>query len=95
MKTGNISAPFAFQSRTGEEMFRLLLLKNRTLPHQANLVDDYAKIQSATLEQKKRVFLSDWVKKKVKETFVEVDDAFKECSSMEKWINDSFKGIKP
>ena len=91
MKVGDISAPFMYQSRTGEDMFRVLLLKTRTQPHQANLKDDYSKIQSAALEQKKRVFLSDWVAEKVKETYVEVDPSFGKCETMKKWIQDSRK----
>lgn len=90
MKTGDVSKPFKYLDRqTGEEMFRVIVLQSRTEPHQANLKDDYAKIQTAAVEQKRARFLSDWVSKKVKDTYVKVDNGFMGCSILQKWVNDA------
>ena len=45
MKIGNITKPIRFQKEDGSYAFRLIYYKNKVAPHQANLKDDYQKLQ--------------------------------------------------
>ena len=54
LKVNEISAPVQFQTEERKDAYRILQLKERTEPHQANLKDDYDKIQDWALENKKQ-----------------------------------------
>ncbi|MCB9283229.1 MAG: peptidylprolyl isomerase [Lewinellaceae bacterium] len=86
MKVGGISAPFSYRDPSGETLFRIVKLVSRTNPHRANLKEDYAKIQEAAIEEKKSVFLSEWIQEKVHSTYIYVDPAFADCPAMGKWL---------
>jgi peptidyl-prolyl cis-trans isomerase SurA len=89
MKVGDISAPMEYTDpQTGEDAYRIIWLRYRTNPHQANLQEDYSKIQSAALEQKKANYLSEWVTQKVKGMYIHIDPAF-DCEVLDKWRNES------
>ncbi|HFC00132.1 MAG TPA: peptidylprolyl isomerase [Phaeodactylibacter sp.] len=91
MKVGDISAPIEFDNR-GDLMYRLIYLQSRTDPHQANLKQDYSKIRTAAIEERKAQFMSDWVEEKIGSTFIYIDKSYQGCPNLEKWQKD---GIKP
>lgn len=86
MKTvGSVSKPFAFRAPNGETLFRVVKLLSRSNPHRANLREDYSKIQAAAIEEKKSLFLADWIKEKVDETFIQIDPMLADCPNLQKW----------
>lgn len=85
-QVGSISKPFAFRTPNGETHFRVVKLLSRSNPHRANLREDYSKIQAAAIEEKKSLFLADWIKEKVDETFIQIDPAFADCPNLQKWV---------
>ena len=87
MDVGDYSAPFAYQTLSGEETFRIILLKSRTEPHKASLDRDYSKIKQATLEEKKNRFIGDWVLDKIGSTFINFDKSYQGCPNLESWSN--------
>ncbi len=87
MEVNDVSAPIPFTSPSGEKAFRIVWLQVRTTPHKASLKQDYNKIQTAAIEQKKAKFTSDWVEGKSKSTFISIDDTYKGCELMEKWLH--------
>lgn len=90
MQVGDVSAPMFYTNpQTGEELVRIIWLRSRTEPHQANLKQDYAKIQAAAIEQKKATYLSDWISKRVQEMYIKVDDRYSSCNNLDKWYKDS------
>ena len=86
LKTGEFSEPKFFKSMDGKEGYRLLLLKTRTEPHQANLQDDYQKIQNATLNEKQNKALTDWVIKKKNTTYIHIEEDYKHCDVLKNWF---------
>lgn len=91
MKVGQVSAPFEFTSPTGEVSYRLIQLQSRSAPHKANLAQDYSKIQQAAIESKKAEFVSDWVSDKVSSTYIHVDNMYKGCPMVQRWLGDNSK----
>ena len=85
MKVGGICEPFAFKSPSGEMLFRSVKLMSQTNPHRANLKEDYAKIQVAAIEEKKSIFLSEWIQEKVRSTYISIDPMFVDCPLLDKW----------
>jgi len=60
-----------------------LYFKKRLLPHQANLKDDWHRIQSAALAQKKDKMLDRWFKKARTDVFIKLDPAYEGCKIVE------------
>lgn len=89
LKIGGLTAPFPFASPTGETFYRIVQLQSRTLPHRANLQQDYNKIMLATKDSKQNEFLSEWIQKKVASTYIQIDSRFQECPNLDKWKEDS------
>jgi peptidyl-prolyl cis-trans isomerase SurA len=72
LKVGEMSQVLEAASPTGERYYRIIRLRNRTLPHVANLRDDYYRIYSAALEEKKNKALDAWVNKYISRHPVEL-----------------------
>jgi peptidyl-prolyl cis-trans isomerase SurA len=79
MKPNQISAPLPYRTEDGKDAYRIIYLKSETPPHQANLKDDYQKIQFAALEEKKNKAINNWFKKVKNEIYIEVDSEFHQC----------------
>lgn len=91
MKVGGFSKPFSYTDPRGETFYRIVQLQSRSQPHVASLEKDYAKIQTATVEQKKSSETAKWVAEKVYSTYIRIDPAYLECTGITKWL----EGAKP
>ena len=85
MKVNGVTAPMETTMPTGEKYYRIVKLISKSSPHKANLLQDYNKIQSATIEQRKNGKLIEWIEEKSKNTYISIDAMYKTCPSMEKW----------
>ena len=63
----------------GKEAMRILYYKSKILPHQANLKDDWQKIQRAALEEKKARILNQWFNKARGDVFISIDEEYDNC----------------
>ena len=89
MNVSGVSAPMIFTNpQTGVDLCRIIWLRSITEPHQANLLQDYAKIQEASIQQKKATYLSDWVSDKIEEMYIEIAPEYI-CDVLEKWRTNS------
>ena len=87
LKIGEFTKPMSATTNDGKQAYRILFLKNRTLPHKANLVDDYQSIQGAAIAKKQKETIQTWIKKKSADTYVHLADDYKDCTFNNKWIN--------
>jgi len=60
MKVGHISHPIKYRTDDGKDAARILYFKTKLAPHQANLKDDWHRIQAAALAEKKDKLLEKW-----------------------------------
>ena len=81
-----ISDPIYMETPGGDFAYRLLFLLKQTKPHKANLNDDYQMIHNYALSAKKQQETIEWVNKKVKSTFIKIDDTYKNCLFNYQWI---------
>jgi len=89
MKIGEISEPLEYYDARGEVNYRIINMRSYTEPHKANLEDDYAKIQSAAVEQRKAEYMSDWIDKTAVKTYMIISDDYKQCPNMAKWFENT------
>ncbi len=79
LSVGEISGPMRFRMDDGKEALRILYYKSKIQPHQANLKDDWQKIQRAALEEKKARILNEWFNKARGDVFINIDDEYDQC----------------
>jgi len=83
MKVGNISKPLRYRTDDGKEAVRILYFKAKLAPHVANLKDDWSRIQSAALAEKKDITLDKWFKKARLDVFINIDPTYNYCKILE------------
>lgn len=66
--------------------FRIVRLSERYPPHIANLQDDYSLIKRATENDKKQKIILNWVKSKIGNAYIRIDDEYKNCNFSNNWI---------
>ncbi len=79
LNVGEISAPLRFRMDDGKDAMRILFYKSRIQPHQANLNDDWQKIQRAALEEKKNRMINTWFNKARGDVFISIDEEYENC----------------
>lgn len=80
MKSGEVSEPFLMYSKEmGKEVFAIVKLKAKVETHKANLSDDYQLIKIVCENEKKSVAVENWIKNKIKETYVLIAPEWRNC----------------
>jgi len=88
MKVGEYSLPFEYYNQTGKKGYKVIRLKSKVPAHKANLKDDYQRMQESALARKKHKTMLNWVSKKKKITFIQIDESFANCPFTFNWLND-------
>lgn len=86
LKVGEISIPVIVELEDGKQAYRLLYLKKRTLPHRANLTEDYHQVQEWALEDKKAKTFQEWIGKKADKTYIKINEKFRPCEFAFDWF---------
>jgi peptidyl-prolyl cis-trans isomerase SurA len=87
LNVGQYSHPVEYTDERGKKGVRLVYLKTRTEPHRENMKDDYNRVAQRALEEKKNNVLEQWFNKKVVTYYILVDDEYKSCPEMSKWVH--------
>lgn len=85
MTVGDLSNPVPMKTDKQKDAYRLLKLVEKTLPHKANLKDDYARVQQWALQDKQMKVINKWIDDKAKDTYVRIVDEYKGCAFEHKW----------
>ncbi len=83
MKVGQISKPLTYRTEDGKDAVRVLYFKAKIPPHQANLKDDWHRIQSAALAEKKDKVIGKWFNKSRQDVFINIDPSYNYCKILE------------
>ncbi|MFM7430014.1 MAG: peptidylprolyl isomerase [Flammeovirgaceae bacterium] len=83
MKLGTISKAIAYRTDDGKEGTRILYYKTKVPPHQANLKDDWHRIQSAALAEKRDKAIGKWFSKSRQDVFINIDPTYNYCKILE------------
>ena len=86
MEIGELTEPMIYEDRQRrKEGVRIIKLRDRTQPHQANLTDDYTFIKRAAENRKKEEGIQKWVNEESKETYINIDEKFSYCDYLYNW----------
>ncbi len=82
MKVGEISRPYEATDSKGQICYKIIKLVTRTEPHRANLKQDYNLLQNMARVAKQNEILDEWYREKRKKTYINIDNSFKFCDSI-------------
>ena len=86
LSVGEYSQPAEFADERGKKGIRIVYLISRSTPHRENLKDDYSRVATQALEEKKNNAIEKWFQEKIKTYHIEVDQEYRSCAVMQKWI---------
>lgn len=89
LKPGEISEVISYTDYQGKKGYRCILLNSQNPPHQANLTDDYYRLQTAAKNEKQQKLIDDWVLRKVKDVYLSVDTTFDDCAEINELVRRS------
>ena len=89
LKVGEYSQPIPFaDERAGKKGVRLFYVKSKSEPHRMNIRDDYNRISSAALEEKKFKALEKWLTTHISSHYIMLDPAeATTCPQLKKWAD--------
>lgn len=88
MSVGEISKPFVMtDAKHNREVVAIVKLTRRIDGHRANMSEDYQQILSMYEQSAKDKIVDEWLAKKIKDTYVRIEDGWRNCEFMhEGWI---------
>ena len=82
-----VSKAFKMINSKGKTVCAIVKLNSRTPGHRATITEDFQVMKNVVLSTRKEEFLKDWVKKKLKDTYVRMNDRYKDCQfEYEGWV---------
>ncbi len=89
LKVGEISDPFTMVTDNGMEVCAIVKLKAKTEGHKATISEDYQRLKDLVTQQMGEEKLKEWIKEKLKTTYVRIDPAWRNCDfKYEGWIKE-------
>jgi peptidyl-prolyl cis-trans isomerase SurA len=85
IEVGGVTAPIEYRSPLGDYYYKIVQLQSRSVPHQANLQQDYSRIQEAARESKRTVAFSEWIDKHIGKTYIAIEPSYQDCPNIDKW----------
>lgn len=87
LKVDQISAPFQMVNNKGKTVVVIAKLKSRTEGHRATITDDFQVMKNVVLAKRRQDYLLDWVKNKLKDTYVWMNERYRDCDfEYQGWI---------
>lgn len=89
LKVREISDPFTMVTDNGMEVCAIVKLKTKTEGHKATISEDYQRLKDLVTQQMGEEKLKEWIKEKLKTTYVRIDPAWRNCDfKYEGWIKE-------
>ena len=87
LAVGSISQPFQMLNGQGKTVCAIVKLKNRTEGHKAAITEDFQVLKNLVLAKRREQILHDWVVKRIKSTYVRINDRYRNCDfEYEGWV---------
>ena len=78
LKVGEVSAPFQMiNEKNGKLVCVVAKLKSRVEMHRATITEDFQTMKNIVLAKRKEEFIKDWIKDKIKNTYIRINDRYK------------------
>lgn len=79
LEVGEISSAFEMTNERGKNVCAIIKLKARIPGHRATITEDFQILQNIVMAKRKTEFIHEWVKNKIKDTYVRMKDRYKGC----------------
>src|SRR3972149_2126775 len=79
LKIGQISEPYESFDKNGKTVFKIVQIKSKSVPHRANLEDDYNLISQYVQAQKQEDIIREWIEDKQRQAYIQINDKYKTC----------------
>lgn len=91
MSVGELSKPFIMKDpKKNSDIVAMVKLSNRLPAHRASLSEDYQLIMKMHESAAKEKLIRDWVEKKIRDTYVRIEENWRNCEFKHKgWIKTS------
>lgn len=87
MKPGEVSNAFKMVNTKGQTVCAIVKLKTRIESHRATITEDFEEMKEVVLNHERDKFLKDWVKKKIRDTYVRMEPRYRNYKyEYEGWI---------
>jgi peptidyl-prolyl cis-trans isomerase SurA len=87
MKVGEVSRAFSMVNSKGKTVCAIAKLKSKVDGHKASMREDYQILKNVVIDKRKQDILHNWIVEKLKNTYVRVNDRYKNCDFKYKgWI---------
>lgn len=87
LKVGEISKSFRMVNSKGKTVCVIAKLVNRIDAHRATITEDFQAMKAIVQSKRRADFLKDWVQKKIKTTYIRINDKYKNCNfEYEGWV---------
>lgn len=80
LKVGEVSKAFNMVNKKGKTVCVIAKLKNRVDAHRATITEDFQTMKDIVLAKRRADFLKEWVQKKIKSTYIRINDKYKNCN---------------
>ena len=81
-----VSAPLLEKDRQGNQSFKIIKVSNRYDEHTADYSKDYLKIKDLALKEKQLNAIQDWMKEKIVDTYISVNQDSRDCNFTNEWL---------
>ena len=90
MNVGDISEPFVMINKKNQrEQVAIVKLHKRIEGHTADLAEDYQTLKDLYENHKKAKIIEDWVKEKQKNTYVYIENGWRNCEFKYDWLRNA------
>lgn len=79
LQVGEVSRAFSMINSQGKTVCAVAKLKSRTEGHKATITEDFQVMKDMVMEKRREKMLHDWVVNKIKNTYVQVKDEYRNC----------------
>ena len=88
LSVGEISNAFVMEGKSGMKECSIVKLKNKIPEHKADITDDFKLLTEIVNEKKSEEIIDNWIKDKIKTTYINIKDSWKRTGYKYNWIKE-------
>ena len=88
LQKSEMSDVFYDETRQGKKMYKVMIMKDRTNTHIADMVNDYVKVKNLALQKKKQETIAKWSREKIGDTYIKISEEFRKCTFDKNWTKE-------
>lgn len=87
---GEVSRAVYQEVRSGGQ-YVIYMVSKLTEPHKADYSQDFTRLKQLTIEKKKMNISEEWKNEKIRDTYIQIDESWKDCIFDSNWLKENTK----